>query len=218
MKTRILLLLLMSSLVVLLSSGCYTVLTDPYAVADLHDGDLAYVGERQGNGSRMIGDFDGRDEMDDFYRYPGVRGSYGGYGGGYGGYGGGYNSYGGYGPYSYGYDPYYQDSGGYYVPTGYELVSTRQLDELRAGTMSAATPVVDPEAAAAELQQREEEIWMKRVEPRIRQAPTPTARPATSTISAPRSAPSATPKASSTAPASKSTSTKKSARPKKTRR
>ena len=199
---------------VVVLSGCYTVINNPYAKADLHDTDLAYAEEAV----PTVGQFDNRDEMDDFYRYPGVRGSYGGYGSGYGGYGSGYGGYGGgYGPYSYGYDPYYRDSGGYYVPPGFELVSTRELDELRTGALGASTPTVDP-AAAAEIKEREENIWMKRVDPRVRQAPTPTARP--STASKPRSTPSATPSASSvsSAPASKSTATKKSAKPKRSRR
>ena len=105
---------------------------------------------------------------------------------------------------------------GYYVPPGYELVSTRELDDLRSGALGAATPTVDP-AAAARLKEREENIWMKRVEPRVRQAPTPTARP--QAVSAPRT-PAATPRTSSASstPASKSTGAKKSASPPKKRR
>ena len=202
-------------LIALLANGCYTVLSNPYQAADLHDSEVAYADESK---TPTVGQFDERDEMDDLYRYPGVRGSYGGYGsgygrgypvggygyssGGYGGYGGnGYDPYyrGGYGPNSYGYDPYYRDSAGFYVPPGFELVSTRELDQLRLGGLSAGTPTVDSAAAAAQAQKREENIWMKRVEPRVRQTPTPTARPAP-------------------APASKSTSTKTSATPKKKRR
>jgi len=235
-------------LTALLASGCYTVLSNPYAAADLHESELAHVDESE---TATIGQFDERDESDDLYRYPGVRGSYGGYGGGYGGYGGGYGGYGypvggygynsgygggyggygydpyyrgGYGPNSYGYDPYYRDSTGYYVPPGYELVSTRELDQLRVGGLGTGTPTVDP-TAAAEAKQREENIWMKRVEPRVRRSPTPTARSATSSVSAPRSTPTGTPRDSAAArpapapaPASKSTSTKKSAKPKKKRR
>ena len=97
-----------------------------------------------------------------------------------------------------------------------ELVSTRELDDLRSGALGAATPTVDP-AAAARLKEREENIWMKRVEPRVRQAPTPTARP--QAVSAPRT-PAATPRTSSASstPASKSTGAKKSASPPKKRR
>ena len=223
-------------LIALLANGCYTVLSNPYQAADLHDNEVAYADESK---TPTVGQFDERDEMDDLYRYPGVRGSYGGYGsgyggrygsgygyssGGYGGYGGnGYAPYysGGYGPNSYGYDPYYRDSAGSYVPPGFELVSTRELDQLRLGGLSAGTPAVDSAAVAAQAKKREENIWMKRVEPRVRQTPTPTARSAPSSTL--RSKPSATPRASARPapapePASKSTSTKKSATPKKKRR
>ena len=239
-------------LIALMANGCYTVLSNPYQVADLHDSQVAYAEESK---TPTVGQFDERDEMDDLYRYPGVRGSYGGYGsgygggygsgygggygsgyggrygsgygyssGGYGGYGGnGYDPYysGGYGPNSYGYDPYYRDSAGSYVPPGFELVSTRELDQLRLGGLSAGTPAVDSAAVAAQAKKREENIWMKRVEPRVRQTPTPTARSAPSSTL--RSKPSATPRASARPapapePASKSTSTKKSATPKKKRR
>ena len=239
MKNKSLILYLALPLGSLLTSGCYTVLNNPYAQADLHEREAAYAEEAV----PTVGQFDDRNNMDDFYRYPGVRGSYGSYGYGgypigglgygsnggfrpYGGYGyGGYDpyyrsGYGGYGPYSYGYDPYYRDSGGYYVPPGYELVSTRELDDLRSGPLNAATPTVDS-AAVARLKEREENIWMKRVEPRVRQAPTPTARPRA--VSASR-VPAATPRASSasssasSAPASKSTGAKKSASPPKKRR
>ena len=221
-------------LIALMASGCYTVLSSPYEVASLHDEVPA-----RDVATPTIGKFDDRDYMDDLYRYPGVRGGYGGYGGYYGGYGGyggyyyptsgyypsyygGYPSYyGGYGPYSYGYDPYYRSSGGYYVPPGYELVSTRQLDDLRAASRLNATSTVANPAAAAEVQRREESVWQRRVEPRVRSAPTPTPR-ATSSTSASKPQ-SSTPKASSassasSAPASKSSATKKSAKPKKRRR
>ena len=212
MKIKNLILCSVLSLGGLLTSGCYTVISNPYAQADLHERQVAYAAEA----SPTVGQFDERDDMDDFYRYPGVRGSYGGYG--YGGYpsgGFGYSSNGGFHPYG-GYDPYYRNSGGSYVPPGYELVSTRELDDLRSGALGAATPTVDP-AAAARLKEREENIWMKRVEPRVRQAPTPTARP--QAVSAPRT-PAATPRTSSasSAPASKSTGAKKSASPPKKRR
>ena len=220
-------------------SGCYTVLNNPHAVADLHQSEVAYADEGGSEAAPTSGQFD---EQDDFYRYPGVRGSYGGYGGGgygrggYGGYGypvgGGYSSggygggyggnydpyySGGYGPNSYGYDPYYRDSAGFYVPPGFELVSTRELDQLRIGGLSAGTPTVDP-AAAAVLKKREENIWMKRVEPQVRRAPTPT--PRATTASTTRRPPTTSIKpaaASAPASASKSTPTKTKAKPKKRR-
>ena len=219
----------------LMVSGCYTVLSSPYETASLHDEDLARVKSRDVE-APTVGQFDDRDYMDDLYRYPGVRGGYGGYGGYYGGYGGyggyyyptssyypsyygGYPSYyGGYGPYSYGYDPYYRSSGGYYVPPGYELVSTRQLDDLRAASRLNATPTVANPAAAVEVQRREESVWQRRVEPRVRSAPTPTPRATSSTSATQSSAPKAS--SASSAPASKSSATKakKSAKPKKRRR
>ena len=215
------------SLTALMTSGCYTVLSSPYETASLHD--EAPVRDVE---APTIGQFDDRDYMDDYYRYPGVRGGYGGYGGyGYGGYGYGtygryaypyysysnynpYYYYGGYGPYSYGYDPYYRSSRGYYVSPGYQLISTRQLDDLRAASRLSTTPTVADPAAAAEVQRREESVWQRRVEPRVRSAPMPTPR---ATSSAPQSS---APKASSapSAPASKSSATKKSAKPKKRRR
>ena len=220
------------SLTALMASGCYTVLSSPYEVADLHD---EYPSRDVEAPTPTVGQFDDRDYMDDLYRYPGVRGGYGGYGGYwwwlrlaitppttagyYPSYYGGYPSYyGGYGPYSYGYDPYYRSSGGYYVPPGYELVSTRQLDDLRAASRLNATSTVANPAAAAEVQRREESVWQRRVEPRVRSTPTPTPR-ATSPTSASKPQ-SSTPKASSasSAPASKSSATKKSAKPKKRRR
>ena len=239
MKAKALILCSALPLTALMTSGCYTVLSSPYEAASLHDEDLVRAKSRDVE-APTIGKFDDRDYMDDLYRYPGVRGGYGRYGGyygGYGGYGGGYyptsgyypyyggypsyyGGYGGYGPYSYGYDPYYRSSGGYYVPPGYELINTRQLDDLRAASRLNTTPMVTDPARATEVQRREEEVWQRRVEPRVRNAPTPTPRSSTS-ISTPPSAP--TPKASATttsAPASKSSATKakKSAKPKKRRR
>jgi hypothetical protein len=230
-------------LTALMVSGCYTVLSSPYEAASLHDEDLARAKSRAVE-APTVGQFDDRDYMDDLYRYPGVRGGYGGYGGYYGGYGGyggyyptsgyypyyygGYPSYyGGYGPYSYGYDPYYRSSSGYYVPPGYELVSTRQLDDLRAASRRNATPTIADPAAATERQRREENVWQRRVEPRVRSTPAPTPRSSASNAPAPtsRSSVSSPPSTSATkapaatsAPASKSSATKKSAKPKKRRR
>ena len=222
------------SLTALMTSGCYTVLSSPYEVADLHDEELARAKSRDVE-APTVGQFDDRDYMDDLYRYPGVRGGYGGYGGYYGGYGGydghypsryyyggypygGYPSYyGGYGPYSYGYDPYYRSSRGYYVSPGYQLISTRQLDDLRAASRLSTTPTVANPAAAAERQHREENVWQRRVEPRVRSAPMPTPR-STSTVSRPPSGAATKAPASTSAPASKSSATKESAKPKKRRR
>ena len=237
MKTKALILCSALPLTALMASGCYTVLSSPYEAADLHDEDLARAKSRDVE-APTVGQFDDRDYMDDLYRYPGVRGGYGGYGGyygGYGGYGGYYPTsrhyyggypyyyggypyhYGGYGPYSYGYDPYYRSSSGYYVSPGYELISTRQLDDLRrAASRLNTTPMVTDPAAATERQRREEDVWQRRVEPRVRSAPTPTPR---STVSRPPSGGAATKApAATSAPASKSSTTKESAKPKKRRR
>lgn len=232
MKTKALILCSALPLIALMASGCYTVLNSPYEAASLHDEELDRAKSRDAE-APTIGQFDDRDYMDDLYRYPGVRGGYGGYGS-YGGYGGGgyyypasrYNPYyyggydpyyyGGYGPYSYGYDPYYRSGGGYYVPPGYELINTRALDDLRAASRRNATPTIVDPAAAAKVQRREESVWQRRVEPRVRNAPTPTPRATSSTSTTQRSAPKAS--SAPAAPASKSSATKKSAKPKKRRR
>lgn len=223
----------------LLLSGCYTVIQGPRTAADIEDRDLVAVEEK--GASPLMGDFDQReDRWDDDYRYPGSPGGYGGYGN-YGGYGGypfygagyrsGYGSYGyggypysgyGYGPSYYGYDPYYQDSSGFYLPAGYELVTDRELDELRASRRALAelNDQIDPakeEQRQLEQQRKEEETWMRRVEPRVRS--TPVATPRATTVSSPSSSPAA-PRATTSSSSSSSTkSTKKSsAKPKKTRR
>lgn len=220
----------------LLLSGCYTVIQGPRTAADVENKDLVAVEEK--GTSPLMGDFDQRD--DDYYRYPGAPGGYGGYGnyGGYGGYpaygagyrsGSGYYGYGsypyygsGYGPSYYGYDPYYQDSGGFYIPAGYELVTGRELEELRASRRALAelNDQIDPgeeEQRQLEQQRKEEETWMRRVEPQVRSTPVATPRP--TTVSSPSSSPPA-PRATTSSSSSSSTkSTKKpSAKPKKTRR
>ncbi len=212
-------------------SGCYTVLSDPFAVQTLHE-----QAEKDSEYERRA-ERDESDRADDFYRYPGVPGSYGAYGtgyplrggySGYGGYGGyptpygGYSSYGyyGYGPHSYGYDPYYTDSRGYYVPPGYELVSTRDLDDLRSSLAevdSGSSASVDP-AIAREQERKREEVWTQRVAPQMRR-PDPTPRSTTSIATPSAPAPSPPPCAVRTAaPASKTTSSKESATPTKRRR
>jgi hypothetical protein len=217
----------------LLLSGCYTVIHNPNAMFSARDSE--WVAADAADNARN-GRYDQREADDEFYRYPGVPSSYGSYGGagyplgglgyGTGGYYGSsgyrapygaYNGYGygnsyGYGPYSYGYDPYYTDNRGYYVSPGYELVSTRELDDIRASLaniQSGVTPV-DQEALKDQQRRREEEVWSKRVAPQIRKAPTPT-RSSSSSVSSP-------PRSSSSTPASKTTSTKSSVKPKKKRR
>ena len=98
-----------------------------------------------------------------------------GYGYGYGnrGYGGyGYNPY--YGPYGYGYDPYY--SGQVYVPPGYELVTSRELADLRSGGSStvsdptSASPRVDQSAVLDRQRRSQERAWSQRTEPTVRRS------------------------------------------------
>ena len=209
-------------------SGCYTVLNDPFAVQTLHE---------KVEQDRDYEERTAREETradDDFYRYPGVPGSYGAYGAGYpirgyssGGYGryGAYSSYGnyGYGPYSYGYDPYYTDNRGFYVPPGYELVSTRELDNLRTlsvGGRGEQSSTVDQAAAAREEMKRQEDVWIRRSSPRVRR-PDPTPRSTTSIATPSAPAPSATrPSAASSsgASASKTSSGTERATPQKRRR
>ena len=235
MKVKALILCSALSLTALMASGCYTVLSSPYETASLHDEYPSRDVE-----APTVGKFDDRDYMDDLYRYPGVRGGYGRYGGYYGGYGyGGYGYgtygryaypyysysnynpyyyYGGYGPYSYGYDPYYRSSRGYYVPPGYQLINTRQLDDLRAASRLNTTPMVTDPARATEVQRREEEVWQRRVEPRVRNASPPPPR-ATSSVSTSTSSPKTRASKAPAAPASKTTTQKeKVAVPKKKKR
>ena len=58
-------------------SGCYTVLNDPFVVQTLHEKAAQDEGyEQRAARGETVAD-------DDFYRYPGVPGSYGAYGTGY---------------------------------------------------------------------------------------------------------------------------------------
>ena len=231
-------------------SGCYTVLQNPHTVSSLHEDESSAADDYSAPVDRYTED---AEVDDGFYRYPGVPGSYGAYGGagypvsrygcsygsyygysnyGYGNYGyggslpyGAYADYGsyGYGPYSYGYDPYYTDRRGYYIPPGYELVNTRELDDIRAslpGAQGAAKPL-DAEAIRAKQRQKEE-VWTQRVSPQMRKAPAPP-RSSASTISSPpasSSSPSSVSSSSSSSPppASKTTSSKSDTKPTKRRR
>ena len=171
----------------LLTSGCYTVLKSPYAASEVREREPAY-GSRYDEGpngdlhSPRIGRFDDRDNP--YGGYPGSGyGSPGGtplfgYDSRYGPYGlysfgsgyGSPNYSSGLGPYGYGYDPYYQGDGGVYIPPGYELVTTQELDQLRAGDSGVLTnlePVVQPTAAevrALEQKQQAEDgyVWGQR--------------------------------------------------------
>jgi hypothetical protein len=158
---------------------------------------------------------------------------YGNYGYGGSGYGASRNPYGayadygsyGYGPYSYGYDPYYTDSRGSYVPPGYELVNTRELDDIRASLagVQGGAKTVDKEAIRAQ-QRRKEAVWSQRVAPQMRKAPTPQSRSSVRSVSSPPSSSSSSSSSKpssyspSSPPASKTTSTKASTKPTKKRR
>ena len=175
-----------------------------------------------------MGRFDERDDQDDFFRYPGS--PYGGYGGspyGYGGspygYGGtpifGYDSrnglygaggygYGGsgYGPNGYGYDPYYQGGNGYYAPPGYELVSTRELEDMQEAirtlsTQQSQTETDPPDQLMLNSQrQRQQAVFQNRTDPTPRGSSGFTRRTEASA-----------PKASSSSGSSKSTASSKPA-------
>jgi hypothetical protein len=106
-------------------------------------------------------------------------------------YGYGRSSYGygpAYGPYGYGYDPYYRGTGGNYIPPGYELVTSRELDDLRANAVLGSGPSSVPTLDEAELrmqrQQSSERAWTQRT--------VPTTRRSTSTYTTPRPAPTTT--------------------------
>lgn len=216
--------------------GCYTVLSNPYSVQTMKDVDSDY----QNSSAFEYYENDNNNDLDDFYSYPGSTGGYGVYNGGYGygypyngygngygaGYYGGYNGYGygGYTPYSYGYDPYYSNNNNY-IPPGYELISNRELDEIRASIIELRNKpvVVDPksEQEATDLRQ---DVWLRRTKPHMRRAPVvgqertssyiPSSTPSVSVSPSPtgRSA------SSKSAQAPKSSSEKSSEQPKKKRR
>ena len=219
-------------------SGCYTVIRAPRTAADVQT-EVIWKSERSvraGDADPRLGRFE--DERDAHYRYPGS--PYGGYGGSpYGGYGGGfpligydsrYGMYGGsgygygyphygagYGPYGYGYDPYYTDDNGFYAPPGYELISTRELedmhDTIRTLTSQESTPggegLTDPPPAFDRFERDREEVWENRITPsRIRDIDS-SPRPASSAPRKLTSSPSSSSSTSSPKPSSSSSSTEK---------
>lgn len=230
MKTRSLSWLVLGCVAVW-SSGCYTVLIAPFSGLREEPKSDTVSGKRDGGRDQArLGRFDGDEEMraDGGYGYgygygypvfgAGYDSQYGVYGTapyGYGPYYGyGYGPYGGgYGPYGYGYDPYYRSSTGVYIPPGYELVTTKELDELRTTSQSLATTPsqspIDAEAAKKAEAKRQQEVWQRRVDPQDRPAPAVTPRPV--------EAPSGGGKESSTAPKPAS-APPESAAPKKVRR
>lgn len=223
--------------------GCYTVLSAPFPVKAVTSEtgsaavESATSAQDRLSGGRSAADVD---EWEDYYRYPGIPSGVGSSGYGYGGYpyyGSGYGSYGygygypgygyyGLGPAYYGYDPYYRDAVGYYVPAGYELVTAKELDELRAGRNALQGQVTAPTEAELEAQRlekarQEAEAWQRRLEPQVRSAPVVT--PKTESATTTTSSTSATSKSSAGSSSSSSTSSsgsaeKGSAEPRKTRR
>lgn len=213
-----------------MSSGCYTLLMAPFSSAGLREESQSDTVSGKRDQARL-GRFDGEEERAGRgyggyggygYGYPvfgaGYGSQYGAYGSapyGYGPYGGyGYSPYGGgYGPYGYGYDPYYRSSTGVYIPPGYELVTTKELDELRATSGGLATipsqSAADAEATKKAEAKKHQEVWQRRVDPQDRPAPVVTPRPA--------EAPSGSGKESTSAPKPAS-APQESTAPKKVRR
>ena len=159
-------------------SGCYTILNAPRTTGGVQP--EVWKSTNQQPAARQFS------EEDDFYRYPGDIYGYGrapygtsvpyiGYDSSAGMYG--YGSFGypghayGYGPYGYGADPYYVDSGGYYLPPGYDLVSTRELEEMRDTIHYLTGQQSDPvqQAREEEFRRRQEEereqVFQTRINP-----------------------------------------------------
>ena len=182
------------ALAVVSATGCYTVLRAPGGFSGPEDPAYSATWEEPEDRSPRVGRFSDERRLDTpvydsygsgypIFGYDSRYGSYGfgspfaygpGYGYGYGhqyGYGPyGYSPY--YGPYGYGYDPYY--SRGSYVPPGYELVTSTELSELRAGLTSrgptSESPTVDETALRERQRQAQERAWTQRVEPEVRRS------------------------------------------------
>ena len=210
-------------------SGCYTVLQGPRLASSLDEGAGYHVIESGSPTEPQIGRFQ-NDRYDDPWA------NTGGYGSGYPvmGYGfgspfaygpglgaaypyGGYSSY--YGPNGYGYDPYYMGRGSYgsgsYMPPGYQLVTSRELANLRAeitelrNTGSDIPPSVDRQEALRRKQRDADRAWTQRTVPVTRKSTSGYRTPrVTSTSSSSRSSSGtkASSSTSSTKPASSSSS------------
>ena len=218
-------------------SGCYTVIRAPRTAADVQT-EVIWKSERSaraGDADPRLGRFE--DERDDHYRYPGSPyGGYGGspysgYGGGFpllgydsrygmygaGGYGYGYPNYGGgYGPYGYGYDPYYTDDSGFYAPPGYELISTRELedmhDTIRTLSSQESQPggegLMDPPPVFDRFERDQEEVWENRITPSRTRDSGFSSRPASSAPRKLTSSPSSSSSSSSSGSSKPSSSSK----------
>ena len=185
-------------LVCLSVSSCYTVLRAPRTAADVQE-ELEWRGGQAT--TPRVGRFAEEDEWGDFGRYPATPYGYGGgypqaggfpmvgYDSRYGLYGAGaygYPSY-GYGPYAYGYDPYYRDESNYYVPPGYELVTTRRLDEMEETIRTLSAPDDPPDTelpndlSVQTRREQEDAVRDNRTDPSRARESTFVARPASST-------------------------------------
>jgi hypothetical protein len=115
-----------------------------------------------------------------------------------------------YGPYGYGYDPYYSDpyyrgGGSSYVPPGYELVTRRELANLRTenaalrGGSTAVNPIpsANQQEALRRKQADAERAWDQRAVPATRKS-TSTYRAPTTRNTAPKSSTVATSKPATT--------------------
>ena len=187
---------LVLALVAVYATGCYTVLRAPggfftpkdepaRSTAWAPEDDDLRIGKFSDDRDREYGPYGAYGSGYPIFGYDSRYGMYGfgspfaygpghGYGypgyGGYGGYGG-YNPY--YGPYGYGYDPYY--SGQVYVPPGYELVTTRELADLRSGSGGVSDPTsesprVDQSAVMDQQRRSQERAWSQRSEPTVRRS------------------------------------------------
>ena len=210
-------------------------LSNPYSVQTMKEAESSYYNSSASKNYEN----NSNDDLDDFYRYPGSTGGYGVYNGGHGyggypsnGYGSSYGAgyygvyngygYGGYTPYSYGYDPYYSNNNNY-IPPGYELISNRELDEIRASIIELRNKpvVVDPKSEQEAVDLRKD-VWVRRTKPQMRRTPVvgqertgsyiPSSKPSVSV------SPTGRPASSKSAPAPKSSSEKSSDQPKKKRR
>lgn len=206
---------------VLILPGCYTAINAPRA-----SGRPVQQDAWESSGQRLKAQE--RSAEEEFYRYPGDIYGYGGepypyrigtpYIGyssatgmyGYGSYG--YSGYGnGYGPYGYGADPYYVDNGGYHLPPGYELITTRELEDYRHTIRTLTTRQTDPEKDARAEEQRRQMEEDREHAFRTRLTPTRTRAVDVEPYVAPASAPSGSVSKSSGGSGSTTTSSKSSA-------
>ncbi|MDA0334789.1 MAG: hypothetical protein O2782_06475 [bacterium] len=191
-------------------SGCYTVLQGPRLLSANDDGapdpvwdvdEQRYAADSDDPRESVYDDYPYQNTYEEYgHGYPVMRaasgfGLYGfgspfAYGPGLGSaYSYGYGGYGGYspayGPYGYGYDPYYSDpyyrgGGSSYVPPGYELVTARELANLRTenaalrsgSTVNNTGPSISQQEALRRQQLNAERAWTQREVPALRKSTT----------------------------------------------